>query len=176
MPKEEFLRNLINEKKYKSYVEVGVWKGDNLFYIAENCPSLEVVIGIDPYSATIYQGSNETLSSVSKTTQEEFEEIYYEVQDKSYYSGIKILRCCSACAANGLVGNFDIVFIDGLHDYNAVKTDILAWLPKVKRGGILCGDDYGDIYVGVKQAVDEIFKEDLNLNNKVWYVFKEGEK
>jgi len=37
--------------------------------------------------------------------------------------------------------SIDLVFIDGHHGYSHVREDILAWLPKVKRGGILCGHD-----------------------------------
>jgi predicted O-methyltransferase YrrM len=38
-------------------------------------------------------------------------------------------------------GSFDLVFVDADHGYDAVKRDIAAWLPKVRRGGILCGHD-----------------------------------
>ncbi len=42
----------------------------------------------------------------------------------------------------------------------AVRKDINLWIPKVKKGGFLCGDDYeeGD-HPGVMQAVDRVFKE-----------------
>lgn len=56
--------------------------------------------------------------------------------------------------------NFDIVYIDASHEYEHVKQDILHWLPKVKKGGFLCGDDYHPTWDGVIKAVDEIFKED----------------
>ena len=38
-------------------------------------------------------------------------------------------------------GFFDLVFIDGDHSYEATLSDIELWLPKVARGGILCGHD-----------------------------------
>lgn len=61
-----------------------------------------------------------------------------------------------------VVNNFgdeslDFVFIDANHDYESVKNDILAWMPKIKNGGILAGHDY--FGSGVKQAVDEILGE-----------------
>lgn len=38
-------------------------------------------------------------------------------------------------------GFFDLVFIDGDHSYEATLSDIDSWLPKVARGGVLCGHD-----------------------------------
>jgi predicted O-methyltransferase YrrM len=37
--------------------------------------------------------------------------------------------------------SLDLVFIDADHGYDAVRQDILAWMPKVKSGGIICGHD-----------------------------------
>jgi predicted O-methyltransferase YrrM len=52
--------------------------------------------------------------------------------------------------------SLDVVFIDLTHTYEAVKEDIALWLPKVKKGGILGGDDYHENWPGVIQAVDEL--------------------
>lgn len=49
----------------------------------------------------------------------------------------------------------DFIMIDGDHSYEAVRQDIAAWLPKMKAGSIMSGDDY--MWPGVKQAVDEVF-------------------
>ena len=37
--------------------------------------------------------------------------------------------------------SLDLVFIDGDHEHDAVRNDMLAWLPKVRRGGIICGHE-----------------------------------
>jgi len=54
-------------------------------------------------------------------------------------------------------GYFDFVFIDANHEYEAVKADITAYLPKVKPGGVLAGHDYHPVEHEVKRAVDELF-------------------
>jgi len=35
----------------------------------------------------------------------------------------------------------DLVFIDADHSYTCVKKDILGWLPKIRKGGVICGHD-----------------------------------
>ncbi len=37
------------------------------------------------------------------------------------------------------------VHLDARHEYDSLKADIQAWLPKVKTGGWLSGDDYDDL-------------------------------
>lgn len=54
------------------------------------------------------------------------------------------------------LASVDIVFLDADHSYEAVIADILAWMPRVKPGGLLCGHDYHHPhYPGVKRAVTE---------------------
>lgn len=70
-------------------------------------------------------------------------------------------------------GYFDIVYIDASHDYESVKSDILAWLPKVKTGGIICGDDYTPGWPGVVNAVNEVFENQVNVvGNQQWWIKK----
>jgi SAM-dependent methyltransferase len=63
----------------------------------------------------------------------------------------------------------DMVFIDADHQYGSVKADINAWKRHVRRGGILCGHDYGDpAFPGVTQAVDELGKDGV-AGRCVWW-------
>jgi predicted O-methyltransferase YrrM len=65
----------------------------------------------------------------------------------------------------------DFCFIDGSHEYEDVKKDIMAYLPKVKKGGILAGHDYDAIWNGVIQAVDEILVK-VEIVNGSWIFYK----
>lgn len=66
---------------------------------------------------------------------------------------------------------YDIVYIDGGHSYESVRDDIKNWLPKVKQGGFICGDDYIEGWPGVVQAVNEMFGNRINkVGNQQWYV------
>jgi len=75
-------------------------------------------------------------------------------------------RCDSVEAAAAILDrSLDFVFIDADHRYESVVIDLDAWWPKVRAGGLFCGDDYqnadrldpknGRMLCGVKQAVDE---------------------
>lgn len=58
-------------------------------------------------------------------------------------------------------GSLDFVYIDALHDYAPCKEDSETWIKKIRKGGILCGDDYD--WEGVRLAVDEIFPQAIIL-------------
>lgn len=54
--------------------------------------------------------------------------------------------------------SLDFVMIDASHVYEDVSRDIDAWLPKVKKGGVIAGHDYcAWPGFGVMQAVNERF-------------------
>lgn len=81
--------------------------------------------------------------------------------------------CERSVAAAENVGNasLDFVFIDADHSYEGCKADIEAWTRKVKRGGWLCGHDYGHPdFPGVKIAVDEVFGSEIELDaDNTWF-------
>ena len=51
--------------------------------------------------------------------------------------------------------SLDFVYLDGDHEYESVKADILSWISKVKIGGTIGGHDYQ--MKSVSQAVHNIF-------------------
>ena len=50
----------------------------------------------------------------------------------------------------------DLIFIDADHRYEGVHADILAYLPLLRVGGVICGHDYRAKFPGVIQAVNEL--------------------
>lgn len=51
---------------------------------------------------------------------------------------------------------YDIVYIDGAHDYHGCRSDLELGRQLVKPGGILCGDDFDEEHPGVINAVGDI--------------------
>lgn len=161
--------DIIKNNNYKIIVEVGVWKGELSRMIASL--DIEQLYMVDPlsvvynnfyYSDTKYQC---TMGEGLKT-QEELDSIAESLREipKS-----KLIRKASTDAAKDFEDkSVDLVFIDAIHLYQAVKDDIEAWLPKIKKGGIICGDDYVPRDNAVSRAVDEIFPR----WERVWQIKK----
>lgn len=68
------------------------------------------------------------------------------------------------------------VYIDANHSKIFVREDIQAWLPKVKKGGIIGGHDYDwedkehDEELAVKIAVDEAFGDRVHYHISLFHV------
>jgi cephalosporin hydroxylase len=122
-----------------SVIDIGVNIGSSAMYFCAS-PNIACVTGIDPYGpqdeTNVYFTRNilPTLGPKYVFMNRRSDQAYMLWEDDSV----------------------NLVCIDGDHSYDAVKKDIQLYLPKVKRGGILCGHDYGGNWEGVIRAVDEV--------------------
>lgn len=83
----------------------------------------------------------------------------FEAIAKNYENITQYYKNCDECVELFADESLDAVYIDELHYYEDVKKDIINWLPKVKRGGLICGHDYierPDYQFGVIRAVNEV--------------------
>lgn len=121
--------------------EVGVWKGSFSRQLMEQVKPTELHL-VDIWSfrsdfeSCIYGG-------VIAKGQEDMENIYRNVVAAfAEHPEVKIHRALSTEAAARIPDeHLDWVYIDGDHYYDGIKADLEAYYPKVKRGGIICGDD-----------------------------------
>jgi hypothetical protein len=74
---------------------------------------------------------------------------------------------------NGFEDNyFDMIYIDGDHSYEGVKSDLKSSFLKVKNGGLICGHDYiSSKFEGVVRAVNEFC---IEKNLKINYLTRDG--
>lgn len=71
---------------------------------------------------------------------------------------LNIIRDTSVRAAEQFEDNsLDLVILDDDHLQEAVINSIMAWWPKLKSNGILCGDDHDPNYPGVINGVRHVF-------------------
>jgi len=143
------------------FVEVGVWKGRSAAFMAVEIINSGKIIQFDLVDT--WGGSIE-----HQPLQEDVFEVFNKnIAPVSSYVNIKRMESTLA-ALNYEDNSLDFVFIDAAHDYENVKADIKAWLPKVKSGGYLAGHDY-PTWEGVTMAVNEIFgSENIESNESCW--------
>ena len=69
---------------------------------------------------------------------------------------------------------YDLIYIDGSHEYIDIKEDIINFKKLIKENGIICGHDYNSSCPGVIKAVNEIFgKENIKIySDSSWVVQK----
>lgn len=79
---------------------------------------------------------------------------------KKKYPNIKLIKNYSVEAAKKFKNNnFDFIYIDADHSYASVYLDLKAWFPKLKKDGIIAGDDFAPYFPGVIKAVYKFAKE-----------------
>lgn len=89
---------------------------------------------------------------------------------KEYGNLSQICSDSQEAAAGFGDASIDLVYIDALHTYEAVKGDLAAWHPRCKK--IFAGHDYGHLnFKGCTKAIDEFFSEnpELSLNLEGYY-------
>ena len=168
-PQTISLIDIINKGKYKRIAEIGCLEGVTAYHVSSRCESITKYYMVDPWQ--VFKG--EGTGKLAKVTQERWDKIHLDICQRFRSDPrFEILRMASSQAVKLFnPESLDVVFIDALHTYDAVKADIKAWLPIVSHGGILCGDDYAGKYPGVSRAVNEIFKDRVEFadqGKRVW--------
>lgn len=147
-----------------SAIEVGTWKGAfALKIIATLKPSK--FSAVDPYE--LFPGMV-SAPSIEYNNQESLDQLAINVTKLLEASNGRLIREKSVDAASRFQDNsIDFVYIDGDHTLEGIQADINAWWPKVKTGGIFCGDDYnpGKTGKGFKYGVVEGVNDFAQKNN-----------
>ena len=174
-----FYDHIINEYDFKTFVEVGVWKGHSIIHLAKGLkdrPGIEIY-AIDLWDETYkYDGVNHGSAELHEQRRYLYEIYNTNVINADVRGMIKDHKECSWEAANNFEDEtLDFVFIDAGHDYDEIIKDIDAWLPKVKKTGIISGHDYHNTHCGVKQAVDEKFSKYPIYSEGICWMVKKGD-
>ena len=149
-------------------VEIGSYAGESSEIWAQS-GVFDKIVCVDAWMNGY--DSSDYASNTTELAEKKFDEI------AAKYPCIEKKKCDSITAAKDFEdGSLDLVYIDAMHTYDAVKTDIEAWLPKVRKGGIISGHDYQKGWDGVVLAVNEKFgKPEMTFEDSSWLVFV-GEK
>ena len=175
---DRFLKS--TKKRNLVGIEIGVHDGWHALDLMENLPIAKLYL-IDPYRE--YKEYDESVGNPRKTQKalNERMEVAKRIT-KKYGKRVEFICKFSDDAAEHFKDNsIDFVYIDGNHQYEFVKKDIEAYYHKVKKGGVIGGDDYTHSpeteaeHFGVFKAANEFFKKlkkDISFYQRDWWVVK----
>lgn len=133
-------------------VELGCWLGRSLCSVADIIKKKDIsATVVDTFQGTQTEGEKHFFTQFShRNILEEFKnnvaafDLHPRILAMTTVEGSRYVPDDS----------LDLCLIDADHSYEAVKEDISMWLPKLKSGGVLLGDDY--TRESVNTAVDEL--------------------
>ncbi|AEG50337.1 hypothetical protein Sphch_2694 [Sphingobium chlorophenolicum L-1] len=155
-------------------VEVGVWKGASTIAMASKMRDLDIdgaIICVDTWlGAADHWTQNEWFEHLGwdhgwPNLHRKFMANIIDAGLQDYVVPLPVDSINAAEVLKHYSVQADVIHIDAGHEYRSVISDLHAWWPILKEGGLYIGDDYYDNGIdwpGVQQAHDEFFKE-LNL-------------
>lgn len=166
---ETILDNVDTTQRMR-FLEIGVYQGRMTMMWNEILAN--TTIDYEYYAIDHFQGSEEHEHNID----------YYEITRKNLepiWNRICLIKEDSIKTAQRFPDEyFNVIYIDASHDYESVLHDIETYYPKLKIGGIICGDDYdpppqgNNSWPEVVQAVNEFFGK-IHVNRigfqQYWY-------
>ncbi|HEY7311302.1 MAG TPA: class I SAM-dependent methyltransferase [Gemmataceae bacterium] len=158
------------------FVEVGAWMGRSTVYMADAIKRLGKSIrffAVDHFRGSPTDGAHAPvladLAKQARTLHDVFRANLEACGVRDYVTPLVMDSAQAAAAFDD--ASVDFCFLDADHSYDSVLADIRLWLPKIKPGGILAGDDFG--WEGVARAVRTVFGGRFRLSRgsyKSWIV------
>lgn len=130
-----FLFVLMRLLRPRSYVDLGVHVGASLIAAATAAKAYQVpsnLYGVDTWEGDPHAGFYDG------------DTMYYELKGfmEHQFRGVHLVRRLFDDALELFApGSIDLLHIDGLHTYEAVKHDFLTWFPKVSPSGVIMFHD-----------------------------------
>ena len=170
------LATLLHELDFKTGVEVGVERGYYSEVIAKANPQMNVY-GVDPWESLETSMNHDPKRRTENHRSQARINMFYEEarQRLTPYPNYEIIKEYSVDAVNRFEDeSLDFVYIDANHESSFVVDDITMWSKKVKKGGIVSGDDYYNtssssrFQLNVKQTVNNYVAENKIKPLIIW--------
>lgn len=144
----DVLPELWNELGYKIGAEIGVRKAEYSEIICKAMPNVKLIC-VDPWFA--YRGADGTKAGGDRQ-----EKYFQYCQRRLSNYDVQFIRKTSQDALNDIADeSLDFCYIDAIHDFDSVIMDLLGWIKKVRKGGIISGHDYYHYHhFGVIEAIN----------------------
>lgn len=175
------IERIFNQHKPKIVVELGSWLGLSTCHMANLLRDNGKVYAIDHWLGTWLP---------NRPNQAEYDSflptLYEQFLSNVIHQGLSYTiipwKMTTTEAAHKMQGeeiSIDLIYIDAAHDEKSVYEDLSNWYPLVRKGGVICGDDWS--YVArngypVRKAIYRFIKENgLKLQiarNNFWMFYK----
>jgi cephalosporin hydroxylase len=153
-----FAEWLVKNTKSDTIVELGVDYGYSTFVFANALKgSNGTIYGIDYFEGDIHTGNRNTYRDVMDLIQ------------KNNVENIQIIKGDFTETSKSWNKSIDILHIDGLHTYDAVKNDFKCWSKFVNNDGIILFHDTAIPHFGIK----DFFRE-LSGGYKLYFTHSAG--
>lgn len=153
------LADMLGKLGLKRGAEIGVRTGKYSETLCTRIKSLEKLYSIDPWDLVFEDHT--TRAFLRHGGPDVFNKIYRQALRRlRKYPVCEMIKKTSLEAVRDFeYGCLDFVYIDGAHTFDYVMTDIIEWAKRVKKGGIVSGDDYEpSMFPPVVLAVDTYVK------------------
>lgn len=158
--------------------EIGVWKGQSAIHLARRMREKGKghLVAIDTFTGSVeHWTADKRQFELVHGRPDLYQRFLTNVVTEGLQDWITPFPVPSDVAAQVFAKQttlrFDYVYLDASHDYESVQRDLANWLPLVRSGGILAGDDYP--YPGVMRAVNEAlvngWMTKLRTEGRVWW-------
>lgn len=157
---------IMRERECKIGAEIGIKRGIMTNRILSLLPTITEYYAVDAWiwypkfeeSILAIDPGCRPLDGLNQLEMDENYDIFIKNIER-HRNKIKILKMPSDEACKHIKDeSLDFCFIDANHSYEFVNEDIKCYLPKIKKGGLLGGHDYGLNGTGVKRAVNNNFE------------------
>ena len=173
MERAEAIIKRFDKSKKIIGVEVGVYKGKLSLELLTRLPRLKLYMVDRWHVFSLKEILRNKGSSMARAGQDIFNDAYKKTckRAKNFPKRAIILKFPSLKAAKLFKNRtLNFVFLDDDHSTKAVSKNITAWLPKIKKGGYICGHDY--IRPSVKKAIHHRFLiNEIEIDQgRTWFV------
>ena len=164
--------------KPKNFIEVGVFQGVTSRNVCEKLYEINkekfLFHGIDIFEDTNINIDNKEMTIKHNKISNPFKHLIFNIILKknlfsidSIYSFLKkfknnvqLYKGFSETQLPKIdMSKIDMVFLDGGHSYETVRSDLSLILKGIKKNKIIICDDYDQVDYGVKKAVDELLNK-----------------
>ncbi len=132
-------------------VELGTWLGASAIPVARSIRRWGGTLAcVDTWSGNVYRAGDDGVAPWMLVS------CARNLVAAGVSANVRLIPATTSEAARWWSQPIDYLYVDADHSYEGVWSDLESWVPHVKPGGLLLGDDYGsDLYPGVQQAWDE---------------------